>query len=148
MEKTADFIILALQLCETNLQRLMDDNTSNIVVDELALCGDILRGLSHLHNLLPQAIAHRDLKPLNILISISHPNAKAKAIIDDLGLSKQLENATKETFSTTAGKAKGSRGWQAPEVLEIYDSPDSTSPRNRHKLSLKLDIFPTGCIMF
>ena len=87
----------------------------------------------------------RDLKPSNILLSLLQPNCEARGVISDLGLSKQLEDATKQTFSTTAGKPAGLRGWQAAELLEIYDG--ATADVRQH-LSVKLDIFPTGCLMF
>ena len=146
MEKSSEFIYLALQLCHTNLQNLMDGNYTNMRVNEISLSRDILEGLSHLHNLTPRPIVHRDLKPSNILIYAPQSKVEVKAVIADLGLSKQLEDASKGTFSTTAGKAMGSRGWQAPEILQqIFDA---TNGENRQKLSLKLDIFPTGCLMF
>ena len=74
MEQSADFIYLALQLCQTNLQDLIDGIYPNTAVNEVRLSGDILEGLSHLHNLMPQPIVHRDLKPSNILISIPQLN--------------------------------------------------------------------------
>ena len=146
MEKSADFVFLALSLCQTNLQNMVEGIAPNIEVNEIALSADILEGLSHLHNLMPRPIVHRDLKPSNILIYVPHPNSKARGMIADLGLSKQLEDATKETFSTTAGKAKGSRGWQSPEILQQMFA--STTSGIRKQLSIKLDIFPTGCLLF
>ena len=92
--------------------KVLREDEARFYLAELALA------LQHLHNL---GIIHRDLKPSNVLLSFSQPNCEARGIIADLGLSKQLEDATKQTFSTTAGKAAGSRGWQAAELLEIYD---------------------------
>ena len=80
-----------------------------------------------------------------MLLSLLQPNCEARGVISDLGLSKQLEDATKQTFSTTAGKAAGSRGWQAAELLDLYAG---ARPDVRQHLSVKLDIFPTGCLMF
>ena len=79
------------------------------------------------------------------MLSLLQPNCEARGVISDLGLSKQLEDATKQTFSTTAGRAAGSRGWQAAEVIELYDGATADA---RPHLSVKLDIFPTGCLMF
>ena len=79
------------------------------------------------------------------MLSLLQPNCEARGVISDLGLSKQLEDATTQTFSTTAGKAAGSRGWQAAELLDLYDG---ARPDVRQHLSVKLDIFPTGCLMF
>ena len=79
------------------------------------------------------------------MLSLLQPNFEARGVISDLGVSKQLEDATKQTFSQTAGKAAGSRGWQAAEVIELYDGATADA---RPHLSVKLDIFPTGCLMF
>ena len=144
-EKSIDFIFLGLQRCQTNLKDLMAGNGPKLTVNPVVLSGDILEGLSHLHNLRPRKIIHRDLKPSNILLSVRQPNCEVRGIIADLGLSKQLEEATRETFSVTAGKAAGSRGWQAAELLEMLDR---TTSDGRQHLSVKLDIFPTGCLMF
>ena len=85
------------------------------------------------------------MKPSNILLSLLQPNFEARGVISDLGVSKQLEDATKQTFSQTAGKAAGSRGWQAAELLDIYDG--ATADVRQH-LSVKIDIFPSGCLIF
>ena len=144
-EKFREFIFLGLQRCQTNLQALMDGNGPKLTTDPVALSGDILEGLTHLHNLKPRAIVHRDLKPHNILLFIPQPNCEPRGIIADLGLGKQLEEEMRESFSTTAGKAKGSRGWQAPELLE---TSTATTIDARQKLSVKLDIFPTGGLIY
>ena len=144
-EKSEEFVFIALQLCQTSLERFVADQKSKIPINKASIITDALEGLAHLHNLKPRPLCHRDLKPSNILLYSPDPNVEARAVIADLGMSKLLEDATKETFSTTAGKAMGSAGWRAPEVLQNFSTASDVS---RRKLSLKLDIFPTGCLVY
>ena len=120
MEMSEEFVFLALQLCETSLEILIAGHNSKLRINTISISTDILEGLSHLHNLKPRALCHRDLKPSNVLLYSPDPNVEARAVIADLGMSKLLEDAAKETFSTTAGDAMGSAGWCAPEVLHNF----------------------------
>ena len=65
---------------------------------------DVVEGVGFLHGL---GIAHRDLKPLNILVT---ENSRLK--ISDMGLSKRLEGE-QSSFETLAG----TWGWRAPEQV-------------------------------
>ena len=141
MEKSAEFIFLALQLCQTNVELMVTEQNPTIRINKISILTDVLEGLAHLHSV---PVCHRDLKAANILLYAPDPNIEARGVIADLGLSKLMEDASKQTFTTTAGKAMGTVGWRAPEVLQNLGA---TSTNAKKKLSLKLDIFPGGIII-
>ena len=141
MEKSAEFIFLALQLCQTNVELMVTEQNPTLRINKISLLTDVLDGLAHLHSV---AVCHRDLKPSNILLYAPDPNIEARGVIADLGLSKQMEDASKQTFTTTAGRAAGTVGWRAPEVLQNLGA---TTTISKKKLSIKLDIFPGGVII-
>ena len=144
-EKSEEFVYIALQLCETSLELWIAGHNSNLRTNKISILTDTLEGLAHLHNLKPRALCHRDIKPSNILLYSPDPNVEARDVIADLGMSKLLEDATTQTFTTTAGKTMGTAGWRAPEVLQNLSTASDVS---RGKLSLQLDIFPTGCLIY
>lgn len=57
-------------------------------LDALTLLRQATQGLSHLHNL---DIAHRDVKPQNVLISMPGKKGDVRAMISDFGLCKKLK---------------------------------------------------------
>ena len=73
---------------------------------------DIAKGIAHLHK---KKIVHRDLKSLNVLVTI-HPNGQYKAKIGDFGLSK-IKVMTQSTM-TESNQLKGTIRWLAPEIME------------------------------
>ena len=97
-------------------------NVNNIGV----IMKQCLEGLSELHNI---KIAHRDLKPGNIMI-----NKDCRPIIIDFGFSEEI-NKSKFLF-----QACGSPGFIAPEII------DSQSRNNIDYL--KADIFSLGVIFY
>ena len=107
--------IIALELMTNNINNLNPSNTSIFRSLEISL--DIMRGLAYLHNRKPHCVIHRDLKPPNILLTLS-----GKAKIADFGLSSFKQ------FSGEAYKMTGETGsyrYMAPEVVksELYGTP-------------------------
>ncbi|XP_037423849.1 tyrosine-protein kinase JAK2-like isoform X2 [Triticum dicoccoides] len=87
----------------------------------------ICEGLNYLHKVVP-AIYHLDLKPGNILL-----DKDMVAKIGDFGLSRLFD--TTQTYMTTSGVIKGTRGYMPPEYI------------NEHKISRKFDVFSLGVII-
>ena len=83
----------------------------------------ILRGLNYLGML---AIAHRDIKPQNVLVDMS----KNKAVICDFGSAKQLVTGEPNLAYIC------SRCYRAPEL--IFGATDYTS---------QIDMWSTGCVL-
>lgn len=80
----------------------------------------ITSGILHLHSL---RIVHRDLKPQNILVSMGK-DGKPRLLVSDFGLCKKLENE-QSSFGATTGRAAGTSGWRAPELLLDDDARDT-----------------------
>jgi len=136
MEEDGDFLYLALERCNYNLNdyilapgtktKLIDLKTGLPTPHCMEIMRDIVNGLAFLHTV---GIVHRDLKPQNVLLT---PALKAK--VSDMGLSKQL-GAEQSSFE---GTGFGSAGWQAAEVLR----------RDGSRLTRSVDIFSLGCVLF
>ena len=83
----------------------------------------ILRGLNYITTL---AIAHRDIKPQNILVDLG----KNKAVVCDFGSAKQLVPGETNLAYIC------SRCYRAPEL--IFGATDYTS---------QIDMWSTGCVL-
>mmetsp|Transcript_27699 Transcript_27699/g.65045 ORF Transcript_27699/g.65045 Transcript_27699/m.65045 type:complete len:1449 (-) Transcript_27699:626-4972(-) len=161
----------------------------------LRILFQIASGVKHLHSL---RIVHRDLKPANILLAISKKGKKKvkeddpiftvfvqnyyDAKISDMGLGKQLigQSSIGASFigessfrgnksnANSIGVGPGTVGWQAPEVMAIRltsdtsaRSSDSNNQTGESKeghpasdlspgirTSRSVDIFSLGCIFY
>lgn len=120
----------------------------------------ITNGISHLHAL---RIVHRDLKPHNILVNMGK-DGRPRLMVSDFGLCKKLEGG-QSSFGATTGRAAGTSGWRAPELLLDDDARDSAFdisthsgsgsvlvtdgllPHNR-RATRAIDIFSLGLVFF
>jgi tRNA A-37 threonylcarbamoyl transferase component Bud32 len=130
------FVYLALELCACNLFDLVEYMGGKGTRENKAAAGslelelrlpesmrELVDGIAFLHSL---GIVHRDIKPLNILVTHdSHLK------ISDMGLSKRLD-AEQSSFETLAG----TWGWRAPEQVRGERSTRS------------VDLFACGCVIF
>jgi serine/threonine protein kinase len=150
----------------------------------------ITSGVEHLHSL---RIVHRDLKPANILLATSKKGKKLGkqtdavletfqkgfyvAKISDMGLGKQLVGQSSLGVSMIGESTRGSKpgtspvgvgpgsvGWQAPEVMALKGTSDSSAPSEsppaavseslpkestpNTRTSRSVDIFSLGCIFY
>ena len=87
-------------------------------------------GLNYIHSI---PLVHRDIKPVNILISSNPVIIK----ISDFGLSKP----TSDRGTYTVSEIQGTINWIAPEC---FTSQNTEGKRG----SVKSDIFSTGCVFF
>jgi len=176
----------------SNANQAAGDLSSDSMNATLRILFQIASGVKHLHSL---RIVHRDLKPANILLAISKGGKKKvkedepifetyvqnyyDAKISDMGLGKQLigQSSIGASFigessfrgnkpgSTSIGVGPGTVGWQAPEVMAMRltsdtsaRSMDSTNPSGESKeyndpphgirTSRSVDIFSLGCIFY
>lgn len=119
------FLYIALERCAASLADVVErphhyrELANAGRMDLPAVLYQITNGISHLHNL---RIVHRDLKPQNILVNMGK-GGKARLLVSDFGLCKKLEGG-QSSFGATTGRAAGTSGWRAPELLLDDDSRD------------------------
>ena len=96
----------------------------------------VIKGIRHLHHLDPP-VAHRDIKPHNILIT--NINEKITAKLCDLGIAKatETENNAIKGFVTQIG----SENFMAPEQFELRDTGKKTFDKS-------VDIFSAGLLIY
>ncbi|XP_034276596.1 serine/threonine-protein kinase/endoribonuclease IRE2 [Pantherophis guttatus] len=134
-EADGQFHYIALELCSATLQQYVESSVfPGKGLDSLSLLSQTMSGLAHLHSL---SIAHRDLKPCNILISVPDGQGRLRAVISDFGLCKKLQGGH-QSFSLGSG-IPGTEGWIAPEMLR-EDAGESPT--------CGVDIFSAGCVFY
>ncbi|OAQ77882.1 IRE protein kinase [Purpureocillium lilacinum] len=160
------FLYIALERCAASLADVVERPH---LYRELANAGrtdlpgvlyQITNGISHLHSL---RIVHRDLKPQNILVNMGK-DGKPRMLVSDFGLCKKLEGG-QSSFGATTGRAAGTSGWRAPELLLDDDAReagvdasthsgsgsvlvnDGTMASNR-RATRAIDIFGLGLVFF
>ncbi|KAI9693690.1 MAG: bifunctional endoribonuclease/protein kinase ire1 [Bathelium mastoideum] len=171
-QKDANFLYIAVELCQASLWDLYKDGrpddewkeeygalVNQINSDVPRALYQLAAGLTHLHNL---RIIHRDIKPQNILIAYPKKGQTGgpRFVISDFGLCKSLpENMS--TLMATTGNA-GTVGWKAPElIMQPKDSEGRTSsnPHSRESsasgdnvssygVKRNADIFSLGCVFY
>ena len=132
MEQCRQFRYIALELCAATLQDYVEGRYSDVKLDINIIFRQAMQGLGHLHTL---DIAHRDIKPHNVLLSMPNKNGEVRAMISDFGLCKKLK-VGRMSFSRRSGVA-GTEGWIAPEMLLGHRST-----------TCMVDIFSMGCVYY
>lgn len=118
----------------------------------------IANGINHLHSL---RIVHRDLKPQNILVNMDK-GGRPRLLVSDFGLCKKLEGG-QSSFGATTGRAAGTTGWRAPELL-LDDDKDPLTDASinsgsgtplvnsellpNRRATRSIDIFSLGLVFF
>ncbi|EJS43442.1 ire1p [Saccharomyces arboricola H-6] len=177
-ETTDRFLYIALELCNLNLQDLIESRNvsdENLKIQKeynpISLLRQIAAGVAHLHSL---KIIHRDLKPQNILVSTSNRFTadqqagieNLRILISDFGLCKKLDSG-QSSFRTNLNNPSGTSGWRAPELLDesnnlqpqgetehsssrhtMISSDSFYDPFTKRRLTRSIDIFSMGCVFF
>ncbi len=128
-----------LELCTGTLKDYCEKKYEGpeLPPDDIVL-NQIANGLHYIHS---RNLVHRDVKPDNILISITTP---VKMKLSDFGYVKKI--SPQGTF--TQSGLKGTLIWMAPEILELLnDSRESTTEELPHG-DIQSDTFAAGCVFF
>ncbi len=127
-----------LELCAGTLTQCIakEYNGPELPPDGLVLY-QIANGLHYIHS---RNLVHRDVKPDNILVSMTTP---VQMKLSDFGLVKKI--SPQGTF--TQSGLKGTEKWMAPEILELVENMDDNIielPRG----TIQSDTFAAGCVFF
>jgi len=101
----------------------------------------ITNGLHYIHS---QKLVHRDVKPDNILISITTP---VQMKLSDFGFVKKT--SPQGTF--TQSGLKGTEKWMAPEILKESEKRENLEESASSELphgTIQSDTFAAGCVFF
>ncbi|XP_046461319.1 uncharacterized protein LOC124207753 isoform X2 [Daphnia pulex] len=137
VDDSGDKTCLVLELCAGTLKDYCNDNYNGpeLPSDGLVLY-QITNGLNYIHS---QGLVHRDVKPDNILISMTTP---IQIKLSDFGFVKK----TSPQGSYTQSVLKGTLKWMAPEILEHW--MNNTSPNDLPRGTIQSDTFAAGCVFF
>jgi len=131
-----------LELCAGSLDQLFlsEDNPRKYrgppLPRHIKVLLQLANGLAYIHS---KGLVHRDIKPGNVLISLTKPTTLKWA---DFGL-------TKETDERGTYEMSGQRGtlyWMAPEILDYFNQRGPSEPINQ--FTTLTDVFSAGCLFF
>nr|XP_039258276.1 probable serine/threonine-protein kinase irlE [Styela clava] len=124
-------LVLVTQLC--NKEKWKDLLPTFTIEKKKILLIQLCHGLRYIHH---NRIAHRDLKPTNVLLSLDKKNIK----IIDFGISKEFALDENKTIIRSTG-FNGSYGWVASEMC-----PDDRS--TGFEAWVKADIYSSGLFIY
>jgi serine/threonine kinase 16 len=102
----------------------------------IKLFSGICFGLNFIHE---ADLAHRDLKPQNILLS----NNKQEAILTDFG------SMTEKNIKIVDSKKRQEiEDWSAQNCSMFYKAPELFSPKVGMVISEKADLWSLGCLLY
>ncbi|MBX3412736.1 MAG: protein kinase [Pirellulales bacterium] len=91
-------------------------------------------GLSHAY---AQKMVHRDIKPVNMLVTWNSEKSRPVVKLLDMGLARFVSETQEEGALTRVGQTIGTPDYIAPEAAENFKHAD-----------IRADIFSLGCALF
>ena len=125
-DRTTRYFVL--ELCIGTLNDKMEGNYTGPIPSEENCLVHMARGLAYIHS---KSLAHRDISPDNILISLDCN----RLLISDFGLCKEVSFRGTYTLTSHSGK----NIWKAPELITATADVRGT---------ISSDIFALGCVYF
>ncbi len=125
---------IVLELCAATMEGFIRKRYTGPVPTDKQVLFQLAEGLEHIHS---KGIAHRDVKPENILISRIKPIQMKWC---DFILAKEGRSGSSRGSFSVSGR-KGTQKWMAPEIDE---------ERQEQQINLRgtfrIDIFSSGCV--
>lgn len=129
--------MIAMERCETNLEKYMIANPGLSLQCRVRLCNQASLGLAAIHSF---GIAHNDLRPKNLLITTtSRKDVVLK--IADLGEARDVQNTQKHDVSMSMVPYLVGH-----ELSRIRRAPEMHDPHG--EVSASVDVWALGCIFF
>jgi serine/threonine protein kinase len=121
-----------MELCAATLQDFVYGRYKGPMPTNEQVLFQLANGLEYMHSM---GIFHQDIKPENILISLTKP---VQMKWSGFGSSKPVN----ERGTCSISGIRGTRSWMSPEELRMLESDNCVLRRG----SVKSDIFSSGCV--
>lgn len=102
-----------------------------------AACECIMQAAEGLSHAFAQKMVHRDIKPVNMLVTWNSEKGRPVVKLLDMGLARFVSETQEEGALTRVGQTIGTPDYIAPEAAENFKHAD-----------IRADIFSLGCAMF
>ena len=121
---------LVMEYCELGNLQTYTRKRQLSIKDKFELIFQMALAVNHLHSCKPESVAHRDIKPQNVLLTGNEERPTVR--LADFGAAKTVMH-NKEGQSVMMFSLAGTPGYMAPEQTELHDG--------KFKYSKKIDIF-------
>ena len=154
---SVEFFYIALELCHGDLEQLIEPSPSAArretmellprPLSNAALKKDIVSQILHAVAFLHQKdVAHRDLKPTNVLFVERNKQIIVK--VADFGISKALDDSV-TSYTMTSNAMAGSKGFQAQELVQLkLGELENQAWRPTKEDFKRADIFSFGLVAY
>ncbi len=122
-----------MELCAGTLEQFIEGKYTGLMPSDRKVLYQIACGVHYIHSM---QLIHRDIKPQNILISLT---GSVVIKISDYGLSR----ATNSRGTCSISGKRGKPNWMAPEILN-----QNLKDLDIERGSVQSDIFAVGCVFF
>lgn len=102
-----------------------------------AACECAMQAAEGLSHAFAQKMVHRDIKPVNMLVTWNAEKARPVVKLLDMGLARFVSETQEEGALTRVGQTIGTPDYIAPEAAENFKNAD-----------IRADIFSLGCALF
>ncbi|MBX9791817.1 MAG: protein kinase [Pirellulales bacterium] len=105
--------------------------------DAAAGCECVRQAAEGLHHAWRQGLVHRDIKPVNLLVTWNKETERPVVKILDMGLARFASESSEDGGLTRVGQTIGTPDYIAPEAAENFKGAD-----------IRADLFSLGCTLF
>ncbi len=105
--------------------------------DAAAACECVRQAAEGLNHAWRQGMVHRDIKPVNLLVTWNQESERPVVKVLDMGLARFASESTEDGGLTRIGQTIGTPDYIAPEAAENFKGAD-----------IRADLFSLGCTLF